>query len=109
MQRVDGRKIGNPVHALLAEMALKSLDVPFQLRGEFACNFRAVTIEREHRLQRLDRLADIALLEEPSTSDRRRFDPMTDACCSQSCPREFFARIDLADRGDIGVPKHTLR
>ena len=60
-------------------------------------------------MQRLDRLAAIALLEEAPAAERSRLDPMADAAGRQPIPRKFLARIDLSHRRDVGMAKDALR
>ena len=64
--------------------------------SKFAIDFSAVAIERQHRLQRFDRLARIAALEEAPAGDRRR---------STQCPTPAACR---RPKGNFS-PGSTLR
>src|SRR5690606_37188297 len=60
MKRLDGRTVGNAVDTLGPEMPLERFHDEFRRLVEQAFDFQAVPIDRQHRLQRLDRLATVA-------------------------------------------------
>ena len=101
VQRVDGGEIRDTIHQSGAEMPLESSHGAFGFFAISACNFNAITINRQHRLQRFDRLAMIAALKKAAATDRSRLHPMADTVLRQDVPRKFFTRIDLADRCNI--------
>ena len=67
-----------------------------------------IAIDREHRLQRLNRLPLIPALEETPPGNPLRLDPMANATLGKSLPWEVHARINLAARGHIGMTKDTI-
>jgi hypothetical protein len=109
MKRVDRRKISSSVHKGWAEMALKRFHYALCPVTKFTCHFNAVAVERKHRLQRFHRLPVVASLKKAATADLRWRDPVPDTVKIQLLPGEIFARIDLANRGYVGVSEHPFR
>jgi hypothetical protein len=88
-------------------MALEGGDDRAHRRVEVAGDRLLVAVERQHRLQGLDRLAGVAHGEEAAIPHRRRRHPVPDAFARQPLPGKVFARILLACRRHVGMGEHT--
>src|SRR5262245_44668945 len=86
MQRRYVRLIGDAVDTHRAEMALERGDDRFRRLVIHTRDFDAVPVERQHRLQCLNRLALLAAGEKPSAADRCRFGVMSDSGSLQLLP-----------------------
>ena len=106
---IECRNIGDAVDPGLAKMALEGGNRPLRPLANNACHFNSVAIERQHRLNRFDWLALIALLEKSSAADRGRRNPVADAPRMERFPGKFFSRIHLANGSHIAVRKHPFR
>ena len=79
MKRFQGRDIRDAVNPCRSEMTLERTHHRFGFLVEYSIYINTITVERQKALYRLDGLAPIPLLQEPSTAGPRRIDPVADA------------------------------
>ena len=72
MQRLDGGDIRDTVHLRLPEMPLEGGHHLFGRKVVIAADLDPVTVERQHRLQRLNRLAGIRSVGNATNSELER-------------------------------------
>src|SRR5690349_6709953 len=97
-ERFDGRAVGDAVDPGGAEMPLEGRHHDLRLPAVVAGDLDAIAIEGQHRLQRLDGVARITLLQELPAAQPVRRHPMAEPLLMEPLPVEFLARVPLAAR-----------
>ena len=104
MERFNGRGVRDAVHAFRTEVALESFDHALGAGAIVAGDRDVIAIERQHRLQRLDRRTAVALLEKAAAETRQavRPGPPPASIPSVTMPKTYNERANLFQRDMMG-------
>src|SRR5690606_27606755 len=91
-----------------SQLALECLDRLSRLLVEQPIDFQDISVQRQHRLEGLDRLSGIAHRQKSPAAHGRWLDIVTDAAFGEPGPWKLLAGVDLTARRNVGVCKNPL-